>query len=559
LPIVIRERKIFGKIREAMMEKCSRILLAVCFAISASLLAVLPAFAQNADIESQIKALEAEVQKIEPLKDQIERLRYQQMELKKEATAAAAEMPTFQYRPGRGLTIAAADKSWSFNTTMRVNLYNYNTLGGKPNFSQAGEQRSSGVPDGQIYPRRLRWYQTFCWQDCFYQFESALDGETAPRQASFRDNEFTVGFNQLNPYLPYFSVGLRRGAGKTHISRSSDNDGKEEHSIIFDGFAWGGDGSHAGAGLGWEGVDIGPGEYELYLNYITMRQNTYQEFTNDDRKGIMMYIGGKPFSDMKSKWISGLEIGLGYQAQSLDRPSNSLDDDSGVEIRVRNTERRGRQDLFRPGAVGQATANCVNEDADSGSGSCSAQNVGSGWASMFAPGLKWTVGPYFFRAVYITTRYANVNKGTDSTTNVTGTNNIRGAGMWGRGFTLDHQLVLWSPKGFFTGSQTTPNTVIVSYGFERADMNCGRGCDASPSTGAFHSQSVINNETALWYWLQPSLGVGMWYHHWSTANTPIRSQVGVGCKDNITDASAGKGASRSCSWNSLETGLRFRW
>ncbi len=275
------------------MEKCSRILLAVCFAISASLLAVLPAFAQNADIESQIKALEAEVQKIEPLKDQIERLRSQQMEMKKEATAAAAEMPTFQYRPGRGLTIAASDKSWSFNTTFRANLYIYNTLGGKYNFDSstaAGNttQRNSGAgAQMQIFPRRLRWYQTFCWQDCFYQFESALDGETAPRQASFRDNEFTVGFNQLNPYLPYFSVGLRRGAGKTHISRSSDNDGKEEHSIIFDGFAWGGDGSHAGAGLGWEGVDIGPGEYDLFLNFVTMRQNSWQEFTNDSRKGIM--------------------------------------------------------------------------------------------------------------------------------------------------------------------------------------------------------------------------------------------------------------------------------
>jgi len=533
------------------MEKCSRILLAVCFAISASLLAVLPAFAQNADIESQIKALEAEVQKIEPLKDQIERLRSQQMEMKKEATAAAAEMPSFQYRPGRGLTIAAADKSWSFNTTFRANLYIYNTLGGKPNFSQAGEQRSTGVVDGQIFPRRLRWYQTYCWQDCFYQFESALDGETAPREASFRDNEFTVGFNQLNPYLPYFSIGLRRGAGKTHISRSSDNDGKEEHSIIFDGFQWGGDGSHAGAGLGWEGVDIGPGEYDLFLNLATMRQNSWQEFTNDDRKGIMMYIGGKPFSDMKSKWLSGLEMGVGYQGQSLDRPSNSIDDDSGVEIRVRNTERRGRQDLFRPAAVGQQTANCVD-------GTCSAQNVGSGWAQMFAPGLKWTVGPYMFRALYITTRYSNINKGTDSTLNTTGTNNIRGAGMWGRGFTLDHQIFLWSPKGFLTGSQTTPNSVMMSFGFERADMNCGRGCDASPSTGSFHSQTVLNREAALWYWLQPSLGVGMWWHYWTTANTPIRSQVAVGCANNITDAT-NQTSSKSCSWHSLETGLRYRW
>src|ERR1700752_4667816 len=146
------------------MAKQGKYFTAMSFGLVASIAAVWPVQAQS-DIEGQIKALEAEVQKIEPLKDQIERLRSQQMEMKKEATAAAAEMPTFQYRPGRGLTIAAADKSWSFNTTFRANLYIYNTLGGRPNFDSstaAGNttQRVSGAgADMQIFPRRLRWYQ----------------------------------------------------------------------------------------------------------------------------------------------------------------------------------------------------------------------------------------------------------------------------------------------------------------------------------------------------------------------------------------------------------------
>ena len=131
--------------------------------------------------------------------------------------------------------------------------------------------------------------------------------------------------------------------------------------------------------------------------------------------------------------------------------------------------------------------------------------------------------------------------------------------MFGRGFTIDNQIFLWSPKGFLTGSQTTPNSVMLSFGFERADMGCGRGCDASPGAGAFHSQTVLNRETALWYWVAPSFGVGMWWHHWTSSNTPIRTQVGVGCKDSITDATAGKGAGRSCTWDSVNTGLRLRW
>src|SRR6266508_1064403 len=267
--------------------------IAVGFVFLAMLLTVKPAWADQ-ELDAQIKALEADVAKIEPLRDQLERLKEQQIELRKEATAAAAEMPTFQYRPGRGLTIAAADKSWSFNTTYRMNMYMYNNSDGKPNFNSGG-QRQAGTTSGEIFPRRNRIYFNYCWTDCFYAFEYSIDGEPAPRAASVRDNEFYVHFDQLNPYLPYFSVGVRRGAGRTHIGRSSDNDGKMEHSIIFDGFNWGGDGSHAGAGLGWEGVDVGPGEVDLFLNYASSRQGTHQEFVTDDRKGFMGFFGVRPF------------------------------------------------------------------------------------------------------------------------------------------------------------------------------------------------------------------------------------------------------------------------
>jgi hypothetical protein len=496
-------------------------------ALSASLVAAMPAAAQNDSIEAQIKALEAEVSKIEPLKDQIERLRSQQIELKKDATAAAAALPTFEYRPGRGMTISAADKSWSFNTTARVNIYNYNILDGKPNFSDAdGDQVNTGATTGELFPRRLRMYWTFCWSDCFISLETAIDGEESPRNANFRDNEIGFHFEQWNEFLPYFSVGLRRGAGRTHIGRSSDNDGKVEHSIIVDGFAWGGDGSHAGLGLGWDEVDLGPTKNQLFLNLATSRQGTYQEFVNDDRKGLMAFIGTQPFANIKNKWIQGLDVGLGYQSMSQNRMEN-MDGAGGVgEVRVRNVERRGRFELFRP---------------DTGFD----QNFGNGWSWVFIPGLKWQVGPYMFRAVYVKTQYEGKDDG------------LRG--LRGKGWTLDNQIFLWSPKGFFTGSQTTPNSIMLSAGFERGDMNCGYGCDASPGDGAYHSQSIINREVALWWWIRPSFGLGTWYHWWTTANTPVNTQVGSGCKDNIEGALAGKGAGRSCDFYSLNTGLRFRW
>jgi hypothetical protein len=66
----------------------------------ALVLAVVPVGAQSVD--EKIKALEQE----------LSALKEQQIDLKKEATAAAAALPTYSYRPGNGLFIEAADKGW---------------------------------------------------------------------------------------------------------------------------------------------------------------------------------------------------------------------------------------------------------------------------------------------------------------------------------------------------------------------------------------------------------------------------------------------------------------
>ena len=66
---------------------------ALGFMLTALLLAAVPAGAQSVD--DKIKALEQE----------LGQLKSQQMELKKEATAAAAALPSFSYRPGNGVNI----------------------------------------------------------------------------------------------------------------------------------------------------------------------------------------------------------------------------------------------------------------------------------------------------------------------------------------------------------------------------------------------------------------------------------------------------------------------
>ncbi len=66
---------------------------ALGFMLAALLLATVPASAQNVD------------EKIQALEQELSSLKSQQMELKKEATAAAAALPTFSYRPGNGVDI----------------------------------------------------------------------------------------------------------------------------------------------------------------------------------------------------------------------------------------------------------------------------------------------------------------------------------------------------------------------------------------------------------------------------------------------------------------------
>ena len=99
--------------------------------LSAFLLAV-PALAQNVD------------QKIQALEQELMQLKEQQIELKKEATEAAAAMPTFSYRPGNGLNIEAADKSWSFRPTVG-NLFS-DAFRRRTQSCRAHQRRDHGPP-----------------------------------------------------------------------------------------------------------------------------------------------------------------------------------------------------------------------------------------------------------------------------------------------------------------------------------------------------------------------------------------------------------------------------
>src|SRR4029453_8211208 len=104
---------VLGERKERIMKKHGRLLTAFGFLLAGVFVLAAPAFAQSVD--DKIKSLEQELLL----------LKEQQIDMKKEATAAAQAMPSFSYRPGNGLNIEAADKSWGLRSTIEAHVRMY--------------------------------------------------------------------------------------------------------------------------------------------------------------------------------------------------------------------------------------------------------------------------------------------------------------------------------------------------------------------------------------------------------------------------------------------------
>src|ERR1700752_5232863 len=121
--------------------------------LSAVLFSGAPPFAQSVD--DKIKSLE---QELSQLKDQ-------QIEMKKEATAAAAALPSFEYRPGNGLNIEAADKAWGLRFTIETH-FRYLFESGRSHV---------GRTNGELMGRRFRPGVLYCINNCLWEIEATLD------------------------------------------------------------------------------------------------------------------------------------------------------------------------------------------------------------------------------------------------------------------------------------------------------------------------------------------------------------------------------------------------
>ena len=426
--------------------------------------------------------------KIKALENELTQLKEQQIELKKEATAAAAAMPSFEYRPGNGLNIEAADKSWGLRFTVETH-FRYNFESGRDQI---------GRSQGELMGRRFRPGVLYCINNCLWEIEATLDLDGWGTGNGKNATATTVGSmlqrgavqfhaEDLHPWLPTVQFGMeaQNAHGGSLARQGSGATGAQaEYDLLTrnDGFNTGRAGS--GIVLNWDdrslsaiGIPGRIGKFQIGMSSIGEGDDGIQSMT--DRKDFNIYLSVQPFSQIKNKWISGLTFEYGsWFCNADDRAlSNGCD-----RYRIQDHGDGGRQTLF-----------------DTGAGS-----IGDGLSRAHGPGLVYNVGPYTLRAMgsFMQSEDRGGTRGKKKAHN----------------FLIGHDLFLWSPKGFLTGSSTTTNSILVGTHFERVDMSvdCVQfGCGAANTLlGQFHRERVLLREWDIWYFIAPRMSMGvnvLWY------------------------------------------------
>ena len=467
------------------MKKHGRLLTAFGFLLAGVFVLAAPAFAQSVD--DKIKSLE---QELSQLKDQ-------QIEMKKEATAAAAALPSFEYRPGNGLNIEAADKAWGLRFTIETH-FRYEFESGRSHI---------GRTEGELMGRRFRPGVLYCINNCLWEIDATLDLDGfGTGNAKNSTNTSTSSIIQrglvnfhaehLTPWLPTVQFGMdiqNAGGGSLARQGSGSVGAQAEYDLLTrnNGFNTG----RAGQGmvLNWDdrslsgiGIPGRIGKFQVGMSSIGEGDDGLSSFK--DKKSFNEYLSIQPFSEVKNKWISGLTFEYGVWFCNVDlRGMNGCD-----RYRIQDHGDGGRQTLF-----------------DTGAGS-----IGNGLTTAMGPGVVWSVGPYTLRAMGSFEQSADEG----------GTRGKKRA----HNFLIGHDLYLWSPKGFLTGSATTPNSILVGTHFERNDMSVD--CSNRPGGGSsgilcantgigghitqFHRNTILLREWDLWYVIAPRMNVGLnvlWY------------------------------------------------
>lgn len=492
------------------MKKKLKVLHAALCSLSALLFFFAAASVVAGEVENRIKALE-EIQRANA--EELARLKNEQIELKKEATAAAVALPEFVYRPGRGLNITAADQSWGLGFDYEFNM-DMTWLAGE-------DARRNG--DFELFGRRNRPSIYYYRDRGFYEFtfrmdcdagDCGVDGGLLQRSAMF------MHFEKLNRWFPTLQFGMDTPATVNSYDRGSSATAPTlEHTLLRrdSGIGGGGVGAHTGISLIWQNLPVGvtPGTWQFHyywaINSFTRGDGLSDQSSKMDH-GV--YLDLQPFSQSKDKWLAGLAFNLGAFFMNVDDRNNS---NATRRLRLRTQLGPNNITLWDTG-----------------------NNFGSGMNTYITPGLQYRIGPYTIKgssAFWRQQDSADQNSGPIGRVQATN-------------WKIVNELFLWSPKGFLTGSVTQPNSVLAGWSFERNDADCG-ATDCAVG-GQFRRNRILVREAGIVYYFRPGINILLGTRWYDASNVPTNAQVALGCSRNNA-LSPGK----SCDW--VDTALRFRF
>jgi hypothetical protein len=500
-------------------------LTALGFMLAIIFAAALPARADSVD--QRIDTLEAELTRLKAEQAQV---KSEQIELKKNALAAEGALPTFTYRPAAGLRIEAADKSWAIRFAMESHMRMLFEKG-KMHF---------GRTNGEVQGRRFRPRWNFCVVNCFYEIEYSLDDDGFGGSSELQRGAVWVHLEQISPWLPtaYFGMDIPSESGD-FSSGSSFTGWQMEYPLLQRGLINTGSASN-GFGFNWDDKPLSaigiPGKINR-INLVMAAIGEAGDGTSafrDAGGNMLAYISLAPFSELKSKWLEGLEWEFGSWFCKVDRFDSGSNDGSSFtdpdqdceRLRIRDNGDGGRTTLF-----------------DTGSG-----RIGRGLHHSLFTGIQWEVGPYTLRVSGYWARWHNGSGEGVGRPGLTKGNN----------WNIAHDLWLFSPKGFLTGSASTPGSVLVGTRFERVDVTCNSGggapgLTAAGCTGAgFNRNVILVREWGIYYFLMARASMGINWTWYDAANIPTGSRFNLGLASNPTTPRGG-------SWVDVALNFRLRF
>jgi hypothetical protein len=352
----------------------------------------------------------------------------------------------------------------------------------------------AGRTNGELELRRFRPGWFFCIDNCLWEIEATLDLDGFGGNSVLQRGQVNFHAENLNPFLPTVAFG---GDVSTSLGTARQGSSATGTQMDYDlltrnnGFNTGSSGW--GIVLNWDDRSLGgigiPGRITRYqLAYAIAGKGSDDTQINTDHKDGSTFLGIQPFSQVKNKWISGLQLEMGAWFCHVDDRAQAGNNCNRLRLRENENAGNANTTLFDTGTI-----------------------VGRGYQTFLMPGILWQVGPYRLRAAGGFQRYSGGNNATTLSQTLKGDPE---ANM----FLIGHDIFLWSPKGFLTGSANTTGSVLFGTHFERVDVSvdCGGSatCLTSLNGGQFHRDRILVREWDLWYFVAPSMSIGahfVWY------------------------------------------------